>query len=215
MPHFAQRQEFQRLWPQHNAWCRWRYLSRQDPQPRRSLEGTARWMRRIMVSLAIPREHLRLQTLAQCDFRWRPPAHACRHRLEWYYFRDHDFKSLRELWHIGNKIADAAAMPPKRPSPAKSWHRAPPFRQQAACGFAHAMSNGSSCQWSATTKPRAGGAVTKASSFSRFRDKDFALKAWPPRRSDAHGRGSDDIVISFWTVPHHVALSFHIQTPSR
>ena len=28
----------------------------------------------------------------------------------WYYFREHDFKSLRELWAIGNKIADAAAM---------------------------------------------------------------------------------------------------------
>ena len=28
----------------------------------------------------------------------------------WYYFREHDFKSVRELWDIGNRIADAAAM---------------------------------------------------------------------------------------------------------
>lgn len=28
----------------------------------------------------------------------------------WYYFREHDFKSLREMWQIGDTIANAAAM---------------------------------------------------------------------------------------------------------
>src|SRR5690606_34237201 len=28
----------------------------------------------------------------------------------WYYFREHDFASIRELYEIGNSIADAAAL---------------------------------------------------------------------------------------------------------
>ncbi len=124
----------------------------------------------------------------------------------WYYFREHDFKSVRELWAIGNKIADAAAMATDTSVDHKVLGTAAPNfgnKPLAEAAYANMLAVGMP-RWSADDQTFAR-EVQEAQHFKiqPLKDKVTPLKKWPP---DDEGRmptggGSDDVGDIMWTVP--------------
>ena len=123
----------------------------------------------------------------------------------WYYFREHDFKSVRELWAIGNKIADAAAMATDTTVEHKLLGTAAPNfgnKPMAEAAYANMLSVGMP-KWSADDQAFAR-EVQEAQHFKiqPLKDKVTPLKKWPPDEERMPtGGGSDDIGDIMWTVP--------------
>ena len=123
----------------------------------------------------------------------------------WYYFREHDFKSVRELWSIGNRIADAAAMATDTTVEHKVLGTAAPnFGNKPLAEAAQAnMEAVGMPQWSADDQKFAR-EVQEAQHFKvePLRDKVTPLKKWPPQEEHMPtGGGSDDVGDIMWTVP--------------
>jgi len=124
----------------------------------------------------------------------------------WYYFREHDFKSVRELWAIGNRIADAAAMATDTTVEHKVLGTAAPnFGNKPLAEAAQAnMEMVGMPKWSADDQTFAR-EVQEAQHFriQPLRDKVTPLKKWPDDDPDRMptGGGSDDIGDIMWTVP--------------
>ncbi len=123
----------------------------------------------------------------------------------WYYFRDHDFKSVRELWNIGNKIADAAAMATDTTVTRKVMGTAAPNfgnKPLADAAYANIQLVGMP-KWSADDQAFAR-AVQETQGFKLqpLRDKVSPLRVWPAAEERIPtGGGSDDIGDIMWTVP--------------
>ena len=124
----------------------------------------------------------------------------------WYYFREHDFKSLRELWSIGNRIADAAAMATDTTVEHKVLGTAAPnFGNKPLAEAAQANIEAVGMpKWSADDQAFAR-LVQETQHFKLqpLRDKVSPLKKWPADDPDRMptGGGSDDIGDIMWTVP--------------
>ena len=123
----------------------------------------------------------------------------------WYYFREHDFKSVRELWNIGNRIADAAAMATDTTVEHKVLGTAAPdFGNKPLAEAAQAnMEAIGMPKWSDDDQKFAR-EVQEAQHFKiePLRDKVTPLKKWPPEEERMPtGGGSDDIGDIMWTVP--------------
>ena len=123
----------------------------------------------------------------------------------WYYFREHDFKSVRELWSIGNRIADAAAMATDTTVEHKVLGTAAPnFGNRPLAEAAQAnMEAVGMPKWSEDDQKFAR-EVQEAQHFKiePLRDKVTPLKKWPPDEERMPtGGGSDDIGDIMWTVP--------------
>ncbi|MES2294259.1 MAG: peptidase dimerization domain-containing protein [Pseudomonadota bacterium] len=123
----------------------------------------------------------------------------------WYYFREHDFKSLRELWAIGNKIADAAAMATDTTVEHKVLGTAAPnFGNKPMAEAAQAnMEAVGMPKWTPDDQTFAR-EVQEAQHFKiqPLKDKVTPLKKWPPDEERMPtGGGSDDIGDIMWTVP--------------
>src|ERR1700744_2781969 len=124
----------------------------------------------------------------------------------WYYFREHDFKSVRELWAIGNKIADAAAMATDTTVEHKVLGTAAPnFGNKPLAEAAQAnMEMVGMPKWSEDDQTFAR-EVQEAQHFKiqPLRDNVTPLKKWPGYDPDRMptGGGSDDIGDIMWTVP--------------
>jgi aminobenzoyl-glutamate utilization protein B len=123
----------------------------------------------------------------------------------WYYFRDHDFKSLRELWAIGNRIADAAAMATDTTVTSKVLGTAAPnFGNKPMAELLQAnIELVGMPKWTADDQAFAK-SVQEAQGFKLqpLRDKVTPLKPWPPAEErQPTGGGSDDIGDIMWTVP--------------
>jgi aminobenzoyl-glutamate utilization protein B len=123
----------------------------------------------------------------------------------WYYFREHDFKSVRDLWAIGNKIADAAAMATDTTVTHKVLGTAAPNfanKPLAEAAYANIQLVGMP-KWSADDQTFAR-EVQEAQGFKikPLSDKVAPLKPWPgdPDRIPTGG-GSDDVGDIMWTVP--------------
>ncbi|HUO03172.1 MAG TPA: peptidase dimerization domain-containing protein, partial [Rhizomicrobium sp.] len=123
----------------------------------------------------------------------------------WYYFREHDFKSVRDLWDIGNRIAQAAAMATDTTVTSKVLGTAAPnFGNKPLAEAAQAnMELVGMPKWSADDQKFAR-EVQEAQHFriQPLRDKVTPLRPWPP--ADARmptGGGSDDVGDIMWTVP--------------
>jgi aminobenzoyl-glutamate utilization protein B len=123
----------------------------------------------------------------------------------WYYFREHDFKSVREMWSIGNRIADAAAMATDTTVTQKVLGTAAPNfanKPLAEAAYANIQFVGMP-KWSADDQTFAR-EVQEAQGFKLkpLPDKVAPLKPWPGD-PDAipTGGGSDDIGDIMWTVP--------------
>lgn len=125
----------------------------------------------------------------------------------WYYFREHNFKSLRELWAIGNKIADAAAMATDTTVEHKVLGTAAPnFGNKPLAEAAQAnIEMVGMPKWSADDQAFAKLVQeTQNRKVQPLRDKVGVLKKWPaPEDEDRMptGGGSDDIGDIMWTVP--------------
>jgi aminobenzoyl-glutamate utilization protein B len=124
----------------------------------------------------------------------------------WYYFREHDFKSVRELWDIGNRIAQAAAMATDTTVTSKVLGTAAPnFGNRPLAEAAHAnMELVGMPKWSDDDQKFAR-EVQEAQHFKiqPLRDKVTPLRPWPPADPDRMptGGGSDDVGDIMWTVP--------------
>ena len=123
----------------------------------------------------------------------------------WYYFRDHDFKSLRELWAIGNRIADAAAMATDTTVTSKVLGTAAPnFGNKPLAEILQAnIEQVGMPKWTADDQAFAK-SVQEAQGFKLqpLRDKVTPLKPWPPAEErQPTGGGSDDIGDIMWTLP--------------
>ncbi|MEP6830473.1 MAG: peptidase dimerization domain-containing protein, partial [Rhizomicrobium sp.] len=125
----------------------------------------------------------------------------------WYYFREHNFKTLRELWAIGNRIADAAAMATDTTVEHKVLGTAAPnFGNKPLAEAAQANIEAVGMpKWSADDQ-----AFTKlvqetqSRKVQPLRDKVGTLKKWPAAEDEDRmptGGGSDDIGDIMWTVP--------------
>src|SRR6185312_1737712 len=123
----------------------------------------------------------------------------------WYYFREHNFKSLRELWSIGNKIADAAAMATDTTVERKVLGTAAPnFGNKPLAQAAQAnIEMVGMPKWSADDQAFAKLVQeTQNRKIQPLRDKVGTLKKWPPDEERMPtGGGSDDIGDIMWTVP--------------
>jgi aminobenzoyl-glutamate utilization protein B len=124
----------------------------------------------------------------------------------WYYFREHDFKSVRELWDIGNRIAQAAAMATDTTVTSKVLGTAAPnFGNKPLAEAAHAnMELVGMPKWSDDDQKFAR-EVQEAQHFKiqPLRDKVTPLRPWPPADPERMptGGGSDDVGDIMWTIP--------------
>jgi aminobenzoyl-glutamate utilization protein B len=124
----------------------------------------------------------------------------------WYYFREHDFKSVRELWDIGNRIAQAAAMATDTTVTSKVLGTAAPnFGNRPLAEAAHAnMELVGMPKWSDDDQKFAR-EVQEAQHFKiqPLRDKVTPLRPWPPADPERMptGGGSDDVGDIMWTIP--------------
>ncbi len=123
----------------------------------------------------------------------------------WYYFREHDFKSIRELWSIGNRIADAAAMATDTSVTSKVLGTAAPNfgnKPLALLAYANIQAVGMP-KWGADDQTFAR-EVQEAQGFKLkpLNDTVAPLKPWAPDENRIFtGGGSDDIGDIMWTVP--------------
>jgi aminobenzoyl-glutamate utilization protein B len=123
----------------------------------------------------------------------------------WYYFREHDFKSVRELWAIGDKIADAAAMATDTTVEHKVLGTAAPNfgnKPLAEAAQANIVAVGMP-KWSADDQSFTR-QVQEAQHFklTPLKDNVTPLKKWPvDEERMLTGGGSDDIGDIMWTVP--------------
>jgi len=124
----------------------------------------------------------------------------------WYYFREHDFKSVRDLWDTGNRIAQAAAMATDTTVTSKVLGTAAPnFGNKPLAETAQAnMELVGMPKWSEDDQKFAR-EVQEAQHFKiqPLRDKVTPLKPWPPTEPERMptGGGSDDVGDIMWRVP--------------
>jgi aminobenzoyl-glutamate utilization protein B len=133
----------------------------------------------------------------------------------WYYFRERDFDSIRNLYEIGNKISEAAAMATDTTVErrllgyaAPNWGNKPlaeaAYRNIKAVGMP---------SWSAEDQ-----AFAKAAhEANRLKVEPLATEvadlSTPENRGESMGGGSDDIGDIMWTVPT-ITIRFPSNIPS-
>jgi aminobenzoyl-glutamate utilization protein B len=156
----------------------------------------------------------------------------------WYYFRDTTFQSIRELYEVGNTIAEAAAMasgttvsrrvlgyaapqhgnkPMAEAAYANMLNIGLPAWDEADFAFARAVQGGSTLSF-----------VPYMSAQSAPLDTELDALSTPELRGNSTGGGSDDIGDIMWTVPtitirypsnipntigHHVTAAMAMATP--
>lgn len=133
----------------------------------------------------------------------------------WYYFRERDFKSIRELYEIGNKISEAAAMGTDTTVEHRLLGYAAPNygnRPLAEAAFRNISAVGMP-QWTADDQAFA---RTVQASLG-FKEQPLATKvtplSTPDNREASMGGGSDDIGDIMWTVPT-ITIRFPSNIPS-
>ncbi len=123
----------------------------------------------------------------------------------WYYFREHDFKSLRDLWAIGNRIADAAAMATDTTVTSKVLGTAAPnFGNKPMAEILQSnIELVGMPKWTADDQTFAKHVQeTQGFKLQPLRDKVTPLRPWPPAEErQPTGGGSDDIGDIMWTLP--------------
>jgi aminobenzoyl-glutamate utilization protein B len=148
----------------------------------------------------------------------------------WYYFRDKDFSSVRNLYETGNEISEAAAKATGTTVTRRLLgYAAPNFGNKplAEAAFANIKAVGMP-KWSADDQ-----AFTKAvQEANKFKIEPLATTvtplSTPETRGSANFGGSDDIGDIMWTVPtitigypsnvpnviyHHVTAAIAMATP--
>ena len=120
----------------------------------------------------------------------------------WYFFREHDFASVKELYDTGNKIADAAAMMTDTTVTHKLLGTAAsPYGNKPLAEAAQANIEAVGMpKWTADDQAFAK-SVQIANNLKVAPLKDTVEKLEPPRTGESTGGGSDDIGDITWTVP--------------
>ncbi|WP_443189676.1 amidohydrolase [Novosphingobium sp. Rr 2-17] len=121
----------------------------------------------------------------------------------WYYFRQKDFASLRELYQTGNQVADAAALATGTTVTRKVLGFAAPNyanKPLAEALYANIQAVGMP-QWSAADQAFAKAVQTKNHLKVEPLPDKVAPLSTPKLRGDASFGGSDDIGDVMWTVP--------------
>ncbi|MPT49143.1 MAG: amidohydrolase [Sphingobium sp.] len=121
----------------------------------------------------------------------------------WYYFRDRTFKSIRDLYNIGNELSEAAAKATGTTVTRQTLgYAAPNFGNKplAEAAYANIQTVGMP-KWSADDQ-----AFTKAVQQANGRKVEplrtaVAPLSTPESRKPSMGGGSDDIGDIMWTVP--------------
>ena len=120
----------------------------------------------------------------------------------WYFFREHDFDSVKELYDTGNKIADAAAMATDTTVTHKLLGTAAsPYGNRPLAEAAQAnIELVGMPKWTAEDQAFAK-SVQIANNLKVAPLKDTVEKLEAPRTGESTGGGSDDIGDITWTVP--------------
>lgn len=153
----------------------------------------------------------------------------------WYYFRDNDFPSIRNLFSIGNTISEAAAMATETKVTRRVLgYAAPNYGNKPLAEAAYAnMKLVGMPQWSAADQAFA--KAVQEQNVTSFLRRDAAPLATevaplstPETRGPGMGGGSDDIGDIMWTVPtitvrypsnipntigHHITAAMAMATP--
>jgi aminobenzoyl-glutamate utilization protein B len=121
----------------------------------------------------------------------------------WYYFRENSFQSIRELYELGNKISEAAAMG----TDTTVEHRilgyaAPNYGNKPLAEAAYAnIKRVGMPQWTAADQAFAR-SIQEANKFKlEPLASEVAPLSTPDGRGTSIGGGSDDIGDIMWTVP--------------
>jgi aminobenzoyl-glutamate utilization protein B len=148
----------------------------------------------------------------------------------WYYFRDQDFASIRNLYEIGNTISEAAAMATETTVTRRLLGYAAPQhgnKPLAEAAYANIKSVGMP-QWSDADQTFARAVQQTNNLRVAPLAKDISPLATPEGRGPNTGGPSDDIGDVMWTVPtitirypsnipnvtfHHVTAAIGMATP--
>jgi aminobenzoyl-glutamate utilization protein B len=151
------------------------------------------------------REHLRLQQRSHyviTDGGDQPnvvPSTAS----VWYYFRETEYPRIKEMWDIGNRMADAAAMMTDTSVTSRVLGAAWPqhFNKVVAeTAYANIKAVGMP-KWDAADQALAKAVQRELKVAERGLDADVGKLGEPVRDEDNRGGGSDDIGDVSWVVP--------------
>ena len=120
----------------------------------------------------------------------------------WYFFREHDFASVKELYETGNTIAAAAAMATGTSVTHRLVGEAAPYygnRPLAELAYANIKTVGMP-KWTADDQKFAK-SVQVSNNLKVEPLKDTVEALTPPRTGESTGGASDDIGDVTWTVP--------------
>lgn len=121
----------------------------------------------------------------------------------WYYFRENSFKSIRDLYELGNTIAQGAAMATGTTVTHKVLgYAAPNFgnKPMAEAAYANMLTVGLP-KWSAADQAFARAMQTANGQKVEPLANSIKPLSTPQQRGAATGGGSDDIGDVMWTVP--------------
>jgi aminobenzoyl-glutamate utilization protein B len=163
------------------------------------------------------REHLRLQQRSHyviTDGGDQPNVVPARAAV-WYFFRETDYPRTKELWEIGNKMAEGASLMTATRWTSRIVGAAWPqhFNKPIAEAMFSNIQKVGLPQWSADDQAFAK-AVQKEISATNQNGLDLELAKMdlPIRDEDKRGGGSDDIGDVSWTVPT-VSLRYPANIP--
>jgi aminobenzoyl-glutamate utilization protein B len=121
----------------------------------------------------------------------------------WYYFRETDYPRIKEMWDIGNRMADAAAMMTDTTVTSRVLGAAWPqhFNKVIAeTTFANITAVGMPA-WDDADQALAKAVQRELKQNERGLESDVGKLGEPIREEDKRGGGSDDIGDVSWTVP--------------
>ena len=121
----------------------------------------------------------------------------------WYYFRETDYPRIREMWDIGNKMADAAAMMTDTTVTSRVLGAAWPqhFNKVVAETTYANITQVGMPKWDEADQLFAKAVQRELKQAERGLETGVGKLSEPIREEDKRGGGSDDIGDVSWTVP--------------
>jgi aminobenzoyl-glutamate utilization protein B len=121
----------------------------------------------------------------------------------WYYFRETDYPNIRNMWDIGNRMADAAAMMTDTTVTSRLLGAAWPQHMNkviAETTYANIQRVGMP-KWDEADQALAKAVQREMKQPERGLDTEVGRLVGPVREEDKRGGGSDDIGDVSWNVP--------------
>ncbi len=163
------------------------------------------------------REHLRLQQRSHYVITngGDQPNVVPQNAAVWYYFREQDYQHIVDLWHLGDKMADAAASMTDTTMTSRVLGTAWPghFNKSVAEAMYENIKKVGLPEWSADDQKLAKGLQKELKVPEKGLDTKLDELRGPPKEEARMGGGSDDIGDISWVVPT-VTLRFPSNIPN-